>query len=88
MINTKIKGNIKNRKETWNNENPEGRWRKFTYDQIKNDYKFNLDISWIKDDDDGLDDITLEDIFNEIKIESEQIAKTVEELEKIINEVK
>lgn len=80
--------NIKNRKETWNNENPEGRWRKFTYDQIKNDYKFNLDISWIKDDDDGLDDITLEDIFNEIKIESEQIAKTVEELEKIINEVK
>ena len=27
-----------------------------TYDQIKNDYKFNLDISWIKDDDDGLDD--------------------------------
>ena len=61
---------------------------KFTYDQIKNDYKYNLDISWIKDDDDGLDDITLEEIFNEIKTESEQIAKTVEELEKIINEVK
>ena len=36
----------------------------------------------------NLSDITLEDIFNEIKIESEQIAKTVEELEKIINEVK
>lgn len=61
---------------------------KFTYEQIKNDYKFNLDISWIKDDDDGLDDLSLEDIFNEIKLESEQISKTVEELEKIINEVK
>ena len=80
--------NFKNRKETWSEKNHEGRWRKFTYDQIKNDYNFNLDISWIKDENDGLDDMTLEDIFNEIKAESEQISKTVEELEKIINEVK
>lgn len=80
--------NLKNRKETWSKENPEGRWRKFTYDQIMNDYKFNLDISWIKDENEELNDMTLEDIFNEIKAESEQISKTVEELEKIINEVK
>jgi len=38
------------RKETFNTEkNPEGRWRKFTYDEIINRDKTSLDISWIKD---------------------------------------
>ena len=38
------------RKETFNAEkNPEGRWRKFTYDEIINRDKTSLDISWIKD---------------------------------------
>ncbi len=37
------------RKETWSEENPEGRWRKFTYDEIINRDKTNLDIFWLKD---------------------------------------
>jgi type I restriction enzyme M protein len=38
------------RKETWNADtNPEGRWRKFTYDDIINRDKTSLDITWIKD---------------------------------------
>lgn len=38
------------REETWNLEtNPEGRWRKFTYEEIVNRDKTSLDISWIKD---------------------------------------
>ena len=39
-----------NRQETWHPENnPDGRWRKFTYDEIVSRDKTSLDISWIKD---------------------------------------
>ncbi|KUO74547.1 MAG: DNA methyltransferase [Clostridia bacterium BRH_c25] len=45
--------NIENRhkrEESWHPEtNPEGRWRKFTYDEIINRDKTSLDITWIKD---------------------------------------
>ena len=42
--------NINKRKEIYNADtNPEGRWRKFTYDEIIERDKTSLDISWIKD---------------------------------------
>lgn len=41
--------NRHNRKETWSEDNPEGRWRKFTYDEIIARDKTNLDIFWLKD---------------------------------------
>ena len=38
------------RQETFNAEtNPEGRWRKFSYDDIIARDKTSLDISWLKD---------------------------------------
>lgn len=37
------------RKETYSDENPEGRFRKFTYDEIAARDKTNLDIFWLKD---------------------------------------
>ncbi len=38
------------RKETFDAEtNPEGKWRKFTYEEIMSRDKTSLDISWIKD---------------------------------------
>ncbi|MCC7203038.1 MAG: SAM-dependent DNA methyltransferase [Nitrospirae bacterium] len=38
------------RKETWDiKTNPEGRWRRFTYDEIINRDKTSLDIIWLKD---------------------------------------
>lgn len=42
--------NIHARKEVWHPENnPEGRWRKFTYEEIISRDKTSLDITWIKD---------------------------------------
>lgn len=38
------------RKETWNEEtNPDGRWRKFTYQELIARDKTSLDIFWLKD---------------------------------------
>ena len=42
--------NINKRKETYHPEtNPEGRWRKFTFDEIIARDKTSLDITWLKD---------------------------------------
>lgn len=46
--------NRNSRKETWsetavNGKTPEGRWRKFSYDEIIARDKTNLDIFWLKD---------------------------------------
>lgn len=42
--------NISKRTETYHPEtNPEGRWRKFTYEEIIERDKTSLDITWIKD---------------------------------------
>jgi type I restriction enzyme M protein len=37
------------RQETWSEDNPEGRWRKFTYEEILARDKTSLDIFWLKD---------------------------------------
>jgi type I restriction enzyme M protein len=37
------------RSETWSEENPEGRWRKYSYDEIIARDKTSLDLFWLKD---------------------------------------
>lgn len=37
------------RKQTWSEENPDGRWRKFSIDEVLKRDKKSLDIFWIKD---------------------------------------
>jgi type I restriction enzyme M protein len=41
--------NRHDRKPTWNETNPDGRWRCFTYEELAKRDKLNLDIFWIKD---------------------------------------
>ncbi|HKL76852.1 MAG TPA: class I SAM-dependent DNA methyltransferase [Gammaproteobacteria bacterium] len=38
------------RAETWSEDSPEGRWRRFTYDEILARDKVSLDIFWLRDD--------------------------------------
>jgi type I restriction enzyme M protein len=50
FVNCYRSGRRHERQETWNAEsNPEGRWRKFSYDEIINRDKTSLDIFWLKD---------------------------------------
>ena len=41
--------NRHNRTEKWSEENPEGRWRRFSVEDILARDKTSLDIFWIKD---------------------------------------
>lgn len=38
------------RKETWSDESPEGRWRMFPYEELAGRDKANLDIFWLRDE--------------------------------------
>lgn len=77
---------IEERKETYSEENPNGRWRKYTYEEIIARDKTSLDITWIKAQNDS-DDYTLGELLDQIKQKSLNIAIAVAELEKLIGEV-
>jgi type I restriction enzyme M protein len=42
-------GAMHKRKPTWSEENPDGRWRCYDYDEILKRDKLSLDLFWIKD---------------------------------------
>lgn len=78
--------NRNKRKPLWSEGNPEGRWRKFTYDEIIARDKCNLDIFWLKDvshtDLDNLpepEEITME-IISGLKSAIESFDKIFKEL--------
>lgn len=79
-------GDLSKRKETYSEENPNGRWRKFTIEDILARDKTSLDITWLKADS-GTADYTLVELLDMIKKKSNNIAKAVAELEALIGEV-
>ena len=42
-------GERREREAAWSEENPDGRWRAYDYDELAERDKLNLDISWLKD---------------------------------------
>lgn len=80
--------NRNKRKSTWSDKNPEGRWRKFTYDEIVSRDKCSLDISWLKDDNatdlDNLPqpDVIANEIINSLKEATKSFEKILLELSK------
>ena len=75
------------RKETYSEENPEGRFRKFDYKEIINRDKTNLDIFWLKDDSladlDNLPDpdVLANDIIENIEAGLESFREIMETLD-------
>ena len=72
--------------ETWSEENPNGRWRKFIYEEISTRDKTSLDITWIKDesltDMENLPepDLLAQEIIEEIEAALEGFKNIVQEL--------
>lgn len=75
--------NINARKETYNPEtNPNGRWRKYSVQEILERDKTSLDITWIKFQDDM--DYTLKELVSTIEEKSNKIAEAVQKLKELI----
>lgn len=78
--------NISQRKETYSEENPNGRWRKYPVSELLKRDKTSLDISWIKQTDDD-DDLSLAELMSTIQQKSDNISKAVAELQKLLSNI-
>lgn len=73
-----------NRKETFNAKtNPQGRWRRYTIEEITARDKTSLDITWIKQTVDD-DNRTLSELMADIKDKSQTISTAVAQLQKLL----
>jgi type I restriction enzyme M protein len=74
-------GAMHQRKETWSADNPDGRWRCYSYEEILKRDKLSLDLFWIKDksltDTDSLPapDIIAAEIVDDLQAALEQFTK-------------
>ena len=73
--------------ETWSEDNPNGRWRCFPYDELIQRDKVNLDLFWIRDEDleDSEDlpdpDVLAREIVDDLQTALEQFSSVASELE-------
>ena len=79
-------GNRHERKATWSEENPDGRWRAYAYDELIKRDKVSLDIFWLKDesleDSDNLPDpdVIAAEIVEDLRAALEQFETILEDL--------
>lgn len=72
-----------NRVETYNAENPNGRWRKFSVTELLGRDKTSLDITWIKEQTNETD-CTLSELLGTIQEKSDNISKAVAALQQLL----
>ena len=79
-------GKIADRKPTWSEENPEGRWRSYDYGELLKRDKMSLDLFWLRDesleDSDNLPepDVLAAEIADDLQAALEQFAGIAQEL--------
>lgn len=78
-------GHTQDRVPTYSDDNPNGRWRKFSKEEVYARDQLKLDFKWIVSEED--DDRTLAEMIAQIKEEATSITSAVAELEKLIGEV-
>lgn len=75
-----------NRVETYSEENPDGRWRKYSYDELMARDKTSLDITWLRTGEETVD-YSLDELMSMIEEKSANIADAVSKLKEIIDTI-
>ena len=75
------------RKETWSEANPDGRWRKFPYDEIVKREGTNLDFKWIKEKTDSVEDVSLGELMDELEGYSKTVSDAAAKLKMAIGDI-
>lgn len=76
------------RKEMWDAEkNPEGRWRKFTYEEILKRPNTNLDFKWLKDETTGPGDYSVDELLDAMKTGRDEAAEAVKRIASLMKGV-
>jgi type I restriction enzyme M protein len=74
------------REETYSEENPNGRWRKYSYNELIARDKTSLDIIWMRTGEDMVD-YTLAELFSIMEEKSANIADAMSKLKEIIGNI-
>jgi type I restriction enzyme M protein len=78
-------GHFDDRKETYSNENPDGRWRKFSIEDINKDPTLNLGFKWIKDEDE--DNRSVKEYLDDIQNASNDLNEAITRLKVLLKGV-
>ena len=76
-------GHLQDRKPTYSEENPNGRWRKFTAEEVKK--ADTLDFKWL--DLEEKDERTVKEVLDDMQAESDGIAEAVAKLKELLGGV-
>lgn len=76
----------KNRVETYSEENPNGRWRKYSFDELIARDKTSLDIMWIRAGEETVD-YSLAELMSIMEEKATNIAEAMSKLKEIINTI-
>ena len=75
-------GHMDDRKETYSEENPNGRWRKFSEDEVYSRDQLKLDFKWL--DLTEKDDRTVTELLSEMQDKATAISEAVSKLQEIL----
>ena len=73
-------GHMNDRQQTYSEDNPNGRWRKFTAEEVKS--SDTLDFKWI--DLEEKDERTIVEVLDDMQVESDGIADAVARLRNLL----
>ena len=76
-------GHMEDRYPTYSEDNPNGRWRKFTEDEVKN--ADTLDFKWL--DLEEKDERTIKQVLDDMQAESDGIAEAVTKLKELLGDI-
>ncbi len=76
-------GNLAERQPTWSEDNPNGRWRRYTVEEILARDNASLDITWIQADG-NTQQLSLSELMDNLKTQSQQLAEATAELETLL----
>ncbi len=82
FVNCYCSGHMEDRKETYSKENPNGRWKKFTQEEVYSRDQLKLDFKWI--DLTEKDDRTITELLIDMQTKATAIQDAVSKLQEIL----
>lgn len=82
FVNCYCSGHLEDRKETYSEENSNGRWRKFSEEEVYSRDQLKLDFKWI--DLTEKDDRTITELLSEMQVKATAIGDAVSKLQQIL----
>ena len=82
FVNCYCSGHLEDRKETYSAESPNGRWRKFSEEEVYSRDQLKLDFKWM--DLTEKDDRTISELLDEMQDKAAAISDAVSKLQEIL----